>query len=37
MYVLQVRFRKSWKWGINTYETREAAEARIRLESELYA
>lgn len=48
MYILQVRFRKSWKWGRNTYATREAAEARIaelaavgikariRLASELY-
>ena len=29
MYILQVRFRRSWKWGINTYETLEAAEARV--------
>lgn len=48
MYVLQVKFRRSWKWGINTYETKEAAQkrveelaakgikARIRLASELY-
>lgn len=29
MYRLQVRFKRSWKWGINTYETLEAAEARV--------
>ena len=29
MYRLQIRYKRSWKWGINTYETRKAAEARI--------
>ena len=29
MYRLQIRYKRSWKWGINTYETRKAAEVRI--------
>lgn len=48
MYTLQVRVQKSWKWGINQYDTLVEAEnrvkemarvgikARIRLTSELY-
>lgn len=30
MFILQVWFKKSWKWGQNTYATIEDANARIR-------
>lgn len=48
MYILQVKDRRVWRWGIQRYETMEAAQervqelakvgikARIRLEAELY-
>lgn len=48
MFILQVKYRSQWKWGRNTYETQEAAtarveelakvgiKARVRLASELY-
>ena len=48
MYILQVKYKRSWKWGINTYNTIEEAnnrveelakagiKSRVRLASELY-
>lgn len=29
MYRLQVWFQRHWKWGIQTYDTLEAATARV--------
>ncbi len=30
MYILQVKYKRTWKWGINQYDTKEAAEARVK-------
>lgn len=48
MYTLQIKYQRSWKWGIHQYDTLAEAEtrvkelakvgikARIRLTNELY-
>ncbi len=30
MYILQVKHRRVWRWGIKTYATMEAAQKRVQ-------
>jgi len=30
MFILQVLFRRQWKWGIVKYDTMQEAEARVK-------